>query len=73
MGLLFDAVHLGTNEHFKRVLDRRNFDENDVEAGRGYVRAYVEFVHYVERLYQAGKNPAHDHYPQSAQAATHEK
>lgn len=71
--LLSDAVHVGTNEHFKRALQKRNFDKNDVEAGREYVKAYVEFVHYVERLYEAGKNPAHGHYPQGARAATHEE
>lgn len=71
--LLSDAVHVGTNEHFKHALEKKNFDKSDVEAGREYVKAYVEFVHYVERLYEAGKNPAHDHYPQRARAATQEE
>ena len=73
LGLLSDAVRVGTNEHFKRAFEKKNFDKNDVEAGRDYVKAYVEFVHYVERLYEAAKNPARDHYPQGARAATHEE
>jgi hypothetical protein len=34
-----------------------------VEAGREYVKAYVTFIHYVERIYQAAKSPAHGHAP----------
>jgi len=60
--LLSDAVQAGTGELFKHVMAKKNFDKNDVEAGREYVKAYVEFVHYVERIYQAAKNPAHGHY-----------
>jgi hypothetical protein len=36
-----------------------------------YVKGYVEFVHYVERLYEAAKNPAKGHYPGAAGAAAH--
>lgn len=40
------------------------FDKNDVEGGRAYVRAYVEFIHFVERLSQALNAPAHGHSPE---------
>lgn len=40
------------------------FDKNDVEGGRAYVRAYVEFIHFVERLFQALRAPAHGHSPE---------
>ena len=38
----------------------------DVDAGRAYAKAYVEFVHYAERLYGAAETlaPVHAH-PQS--------
>ena len=60
--LLSDAVQAGTGEHFKHAMAKKHFDKNDVEAGRQYVKADVEFVHYVERIYQVTKNPAHGHY-----------
>ena len=34
-------------------MTRKSFDAHDVPAGREYVEAYVEYVHFVERLFQA--------------------
>lgn len=33
---------------FQKVTAAKKFSAEDVNAGRGYVKAYVEFVHYVE-------------------------
>lgn len=63
--LLTDTVDAGINEHFKHAMAKKNFDRNDVESGREYVKAYVEFVHYVERVYEAAKHPAHGHYSEN--------
>lgn len=60
--LLSDAVQSGTGEQFKHALDAKNFRPDDLDAGRTYVKAYVEFVHYVERIYESAKSPAHGHY-----------
>ena len=35
--------------------------EPPVAAGRAYSRAYVEFVHYAERLYDAAETLAPEH------------
>jgi len=37
---------------YMEVLKKRNFDPNNVNAGREFVKAYVEYVHYVEKIYQ---------------------
>jgi hypothetical protein len=37
------------------------FDENDVEAGRRFVKAYVIFTHYVEKIYDSALKPAEAH------------
>ena len=37
---------------------KKNFSPSDVEAGRAYSSAYVEFVHYAERLYEAAETMA---------------
>ena len=43
---------------------RLDFSPDNVEAGREYVKAYVTFIHYVERIYQATKLPIHGHAPE---------
>ena len=40
-------------EHFREATATATFDPADVEAGRRHVKAYVEFLHLVERLYEA--------------------
>ena len=60
--LLTEAVQKGLREHFEKVSARKNFRSDDLAAGRAYVEAYVEFVHYVERVYQASTQPAQGHF-----------
>ncbi|MFA5199305.1 MAG: DUF6448 family protein [Candidatus Omnitrophota bacterium] len=47
------AMHLtsGVKERFKRVFELRKHKDENVEGGREYVEAYVEYVHYVEGLH----------------------
>lgn len=59
--LLTDAIRNGVHKHFEAALGRRKFDPDDVKAGRAYVEAYVPYVHYVERLWQAAQGAAHGH------------
>lgn len=37
-------------ESFQKVLDTKDFEVNDVEAGREYVEAYVKFTHLAEAI-----------------------
>jgi hypothetical protein len=62
--LLNDAVRTGLHQRFHAAIGRRRFDVNDVGAGRAYVEAYVPYIHYVERLWQAAKSAAHGHHPE---------
>ena len=59
--LLIEAVRKGLHEHFRDVVSRKTFDPNDVAAGRRYVEAYVPYVHYVERLWEAAGKSSHGH------------
>ena len=34
------------------IKTKNNFNENDVAAGREFVKAYISFMHYVEHLYE---------------------
>jgi hypothetical protein len=49
--LVLEAVEHGIEERFKEVFEKKNYDQNNVEAGREYVKAYVEFLHYAEKVY----------------------
>ncbi len=59
--LLTAAIRDGVHKHFDAAMTHRKFDPDDVEAGRAYVEAYVPYVHYVERLWQAAKGAGHAH------------
>jgi hypothetical protein len=63
--LLTDAMQRGLHEHFEKVLTKKNFRTGDLAAGREYVEAYVEFVHYVERIHEASTMPAQGHFQES--------
>lgn len=51
--LLTGAIQERVREQFEAVTAAKGFKVDDVTAGRRYVNAYVEFVHFVERVYEA--------------------
>jgi hypothetical protein len=69
--LVTDAVRKGIHERFHAAAGRKRFDLNDVAAGRKYVAAYVPYVHYVERLWDAATSEAHGHAPEHGAHAHH--
>lgn len=69
--LLTDEVRGGVVTHLKELNTRKNFRSDNVEAGREYVKAYVEFIHYVERIHQASTSPAHGHFDESEEGGAH--
>jgi hypothetical protein len=56
--LISARVEKGLHGQFAAVMANKQYDPNDVEAGRAYVSAYVEFTHYAERLYNAAETLA---------------
>ena len=71
--LLTEAMQTGIREQFKQAIAKKKFGKDDVSAGREYVKGYVEFVHYVERIYEAAKNPAEGHYPEPQGTSAHKE
>lgn len=69
--LVSDAIESGIEEQFNHTVSRKDFDENNIEAGREYVKAYVVLVHYVKRLYDSALDPADGHFPEAASAGMH--
>ena len=56
------AVEAGIREQFAAAADAKKHKDESVEAGRKFVAAYVQFVHYVERIHEAvmGHGAHHD-------------
>jgi hypothetical protein len=69
--LLIKTIEEGLHEHFEQATARKGFRQDDVEAGRAYIEAYVKYIHYVERLYEAAKTATHGHYPEAAAGHGH--
>lgn len=61
--LIGAAIDRGLRQRFAAAVAARRFDQTDVRAGRDAVEAYINFLHYVERLYAAA----------SATEVTHER
>lgn len=69
--LLTAAMEHPLRDHFAAALAARSFESaGDVAAGREYVKAYVEFIHYAERVYEAATASAHGHFDETAAGAT---
>jgi hypothetical protein len=60
--LLVRAMNDRLRAQFEHARMARGFKAGDVTAGREYIKAYVEFIHYVERLYEATAASPHGHY-----------
>jgi hypothetical protein len=63
--LLTITVQEGLRNHFKEVVEKKNFAIDDVAAGRKLVESYVAYIHYVEGLYEAAAKPVTGHYPET--------
>lgn len=60
--LLVEDVRSELHRQFETARAKRNFRPDDVAAGREYVEAYVAYVHFVERLYEAAHAASGGHY-----------
>jgi len=56
-----DHVAAGIRERFNHAVETKKHADENVEAGREYVAAYVEFIHYVERLHVDAMSKAGHH------------
>jgi hypothetical protein len=55
-----DEIAKDIRHRFARVLAAKKFADKSVTAGREYVEAYVELVHYVERLHVSAEAKHHE-------------
>ena len=55
-----DAVAKGIRERYAHTAERKKHADESIDKGREFVEAYVEFIHYAERLHgDAGSSGAH--------------
>jgi len=59
--MMTDTVNKGIREHYERAMKLKKHVGDSVEAGREYVEAYVEYVHYVEGLYDMASGSSAHH------------
>jgi hypothetical protein len=59
--LVTGKIQEGLHARFHRAVEKSGYSRDDVEEGREYVKAYVEYIHYVEALYETARGPAAAH------------
>ena len=68
---LSSTVQVGIEKRLARVIERRRHAEESVEAGRQYVDAYVDYIHFVEALDRLVSDGAGHGHPQRASRGEH--
>ena len=69
--LISKRMEQGLHRNFEAVMKKKGYNPNDVAAGRAFASAYVEYTHYVERLYDAGETLAPEHVQKPAPGSAH--
>ncbi len=64
--LISKRMEEGLHRNFETVMTKKKYKPDDVAAGRAFASAYVEYTHYVERLYNAADTLAPEHVQENA-------
>lgn len=51
--LVSERMEQGLHRHLEDMMSKKKYNPDNVAAGRAFASAYVEYTHYVERLYDA--------------------
>jgi hypothetical protein len=69
--LLTAAVQQRLREQFGEVMATKTFKSDNIAAGRAYIKSYVEFIHFVDRLYDSAMKAPHGHFETSETSKHH--
>ena len=69
--LISKRTEEGLHRSFEDMMRKKKYNPNDVAAGRAFASAYVEYTHYVERLYDAAETLAPEHVQKAAPGLAH--
>jgi hypothetical protein len=61
INLMTTTIESRIRDHFNEALEKQKFAKDDLDAGRAFVKAYVEYIHCVEALYETATYPTHGH------------
>ena len=70
--LLNDKVDEGLRHRFEQAMVKKTFPKSDLAAGREFVKAYVELVHYVGAVHQAASGAGTEHSQPEPKPSAHE-
>lgn len=73
MALLTATMREHLTGRFQTLNSAKGFAVDDIDAGRRYVKEYVEFVHYVERLYETAGHQSSETEGEATSAGTAEE
>lgn len=59
---LDEKYHSKVKELFDDLQSKKNYNVDDLTAGREYVESYVHFIHYVEGLFKGEENQMEEHH-----------
>lgn len=59
--LIKNKIEENLNRYFNELMEKKNYDPDNVSAGRQYVKAYVEYLHFAEKLYEAARKETDSH------------
>lgn len=71
--MLTEVAAQGIRDRYRKVAAARDFPTNDVSAGREYVKAYVDFLHFVEGLHAAAHRGSHGASHEQVGAGNHDE
>lgn len=57
-----ERVASALRERFAKAVDAKQHADESTEAGRAYVAAYVQFIHYVEAVHALASTPPSEHH-----------
>lgn len=66
--LVAEGAAAGIRQRFAQVREKKQHSEESVEAGREFVAAYVEYIHYVEGLIETAEGAGAHHHEASTEA-----
>jgi hypothetical protein len=69
--LVSGRMEQGLHRTFEEALKKKDYTPDDVAAGRAFASAYIEYTHYVERLYDAAETMAPEHVQKPAPGPAH--
>lgn len=69
--LISERMEQGLHRNFEDMMKKKKYNPDDVATGRAFASSYVEYTHYVERLYGAGETLAPGRVQKEAPALSH--